>query len=333
MSRSVSLSSSERDHLQVVCSYLALESEMKSMYPDTIMRSYTDTMGILKAYNNGECDGFAAIVDEFDINQGNYDQLCKTSMRSTGSVLEVPVGMPARSSIVAGLSTYMGLMRRSSKTMSSPFMSAYKVASNCTYTQQTTEGGQRGETTPLGILNFSGTIALMLLSSFAAITAKVVFGEENHMENIQRLTHNIRETALYTADPLVGGIRFLQNKRRASFIGARAELKKTVSDIGEVDFFKPNKAKHNRGQPWAEQSAIDLAAPDLYDAGELPTPDGLSASSTKHLANEPISEEDPLPWERMAHRQKSNQRFGGVTTISHEPANDDSRGGAEWDRL
>ena len=88
------------------------------------------------------------------------------------------------------------------------------VEAGRTYTQQTTEGGQRGETTPLGILNFSGTIALMLLSSFAAITAKVVFGEENHMENIQRLTHNIRETALYTADPLVGGIRFLQNKRR-----------------------------------------------------------------------------------------------------------------------
>lgn len=318
----MSVRSSERHGLQVVCSYIALESEMKSQYTETIMREYTSTMDILNAFNNGECDGFVAIVDEFDINQQNYDHLCKTNMRSTGTVMEVPIGMPARQSIVAGLTTNMGLMRRNSMTMHSPFMSSYKVASNCTYKQEVTEAGQRGETTPLGILNFSGTIALMFLSILAAVSAKLVFGEADHLENIQRLTHNIRETALHSADPLVnvgrGGIRIFQKTRGNEPLNAGVE----------VDFFRPSKAKHNRGEPWD-----DPATPDLDDAGELPTPDSLSASAMEHIANGSINQEDSLPWERMAHRQKSNQHFNGKSTISLEPANDHNRGGSSWDRL
>jgi hypothetical protein len=70
---------------KVVCTYTALESEMKSKYPQNIMRLYVDTSSILEAYERGQCDGFVAIVDEFDVSLVNYDRLCKTSMRSTGT--------------------------------------------------------------------------------------------------------------------------------------------------------------------------------------------------------------------------------------------------------
>jgi hypothetical protein len=125
-------------------------------------------------------------------------------------VLEMLVGMPASQAVAAGLSVYISLLRRNDQALNT-FLKTYAVVSNCTLRaeMQTRSDGKGndeprardncatpygypssswsnltgcgrlcvpanlGETTPLGILNFSGTIMLMMLTTFVAVVAKV----------------------------------------------------------------------------------------------------------------------------------------------------------------
>lgn len=129
-------------------------------------------------------------MDEFYINQELLDHVCRTNMRAYQIVFEMPLGMPAVQWVANGMNVLIGTSRSEAKGLDH-YIERYAVASNCTV-QLTTKVLTQSDTTPLNILAFSGTIVLMLCTSFMAVASKLCFGEDDHAGHMKSVASHAR---------------------------------------------------------------------------------------------------------------------------------------------
>jgi len=129
-------------------------------------------------------------VDEFYVSQELLDHVCRTNMRAYQIVFEMPLGMPAVQWVANGMNFLIGTSRSEAKGLDH-YIERYAVASNCTV-QLTTKVLTQSDTTPLNILAFSGTIVLMLCTSFMAVASKLFFGEDDHAGHMKSMASHAR---------------------------------------------------------------------------------------------------------------------------------------------